>query len=727
MKLLPLLLHLVFSVYAVDCSLCQIGDGQNNTLSLDVYPGSGWDNLVNENRGRVFDVNYSKCQITEDGKYFIPDGIYLTPLKSSEVEIYSDIIRNWQNYTSDIAASINADATIDTEGLSINGKFSFEYQNIKLKQIQDDAATMKVKARYTLYKVAMQPDPPLDTKFMDRVKKIAHHIQFDRKRSARYEAQLLVRDFGTHVVTSVDAGAAIVKVDHVKRSSVDESSNNLAMIALAARSELFGVFGDVKIDPQTVTAYQAAKTKSTIRTYGGPKFRPMNFSINDWIDGIEDDLVALDRSGDSLHFMITQESIPELPLDVVSETANYVRSAISSYYKHNAYKGCTDRDAPNFNFRANVDDGSCNFNLTGMTFGGLFQNCSVIGPYYGICDELESKNPLTGDFSCPSGYSVVPLYNGEVSKTTEQKQCSSFMIFWEHCKSSSATTVAQYQSYWCAQEGNEQSTDAYMFGGVFTDVIENSLTLQKACPPYFHTIAIAENIKVCVSGDFEAEKYAVPFSGFYSCQHSNPLATSAGVSNNKKKACSAGFNSYLAAEVDECDISYCMIGASYTNRKITPVRNPPFFRKPNEVNSSVEYFVANDGQSWTRIYTVDNSFHGFNTTNASLITDSGDTLDVSVLLKERQNDLGLTSLPSSDNIASLESTDMETPKRREKQGNRPSVTQIDHGEVALVVGVSSAITLLVILIISVLILSVKSKRSKPFKYYHMEKDEKEKC
>ena len=62
------------------------------------------------------------------------------------------------------------------------------------------------------YTAKTQPDFVLDDAFKARLRKIAAHIVLNRTDLATYESQKVVRDFGTHVTTSVDMGAALVQV-----------------------------------------------------------------------------------------------------------------------------------------------------------------------------------------------------------------------------------------------------------------------------------------------------------------------------------------------------------------------------------------------------------------------------------------------------------------------------------------------------------------------------------
>ena len=56
----------------------------------------------------------------------------------------------------------------------------------------------------------------LQSAFKRRLSQIAAMHQLNRTEEAVYQSQLLVRDFGTHVVTSVDVGAALVQQDQVR-------------------------------------------------------------------------------------------------------------------------------------------------------------------------------------------------------------------------------------------------------------------------------------------------------------------------------------------------------------------------------------------------------------------------------------------------------------------------------------------------------------------------------
>ena len=297
-----------------------IGDPRacgGHSYMFEVLPGFGWDNLVNENRGVVVNFNYSRCRTTEDVRYLIPDGIVTLPIKTSHMNVFSKIFDHWKDYETDTSFSINREASGTIKAVTISGSFSSEFENVKSHQIEDHAVTTKVQARYVRYKAKILPDIQLDPDFRLRVLKIANHIQNNRKYSSKYESELLIRDFGTHVLTTVDAGASIVKVDQLKSSVLEDKDVDKFKISMAAGVSVLGLVNanasyGFSISKKTIDKYNRALTNSDIRTYGGQALNPENFTLGKWTSNIENDLVPIDRDGYPLDYVLTRTSLPDL-------------------------------------------------------------------------------------------------------------------------------------------------------------------------------------------------------------------------------------------------------------------------------------------------------------------------------------------------------------------------------------------------------------------------------
>ncbi|XP_062585409.1 macrophage-expressed gene 1 protein-like [Saccostrea cucullata] len=591
-----------------DPRACNIENGDRNFM-FEVLPGFGWDNLVNENRGVVVNFNYSKCKTTEDRKYLIPDAVVAIPIKTSQLNIFSKVYDHWSQYKSDTAFSINIGGSASIAGVKIAASLSTEYEHIKKHQLEDKSFTTKVQARFVRYNAKVLPDIQLDRSFRKRLLKIANHIQHNRKLSTRYESELLVRDFGTHVLTSVDAGASIVKVDQVDSSLRADKEVDKVKISFAA-SVSFGI-GNVNMKTQythsktAIEKYMKSVKNADIRTYGGPPMSPENFTLSKWTPTIGNDLVAVDRNGFPLDYVISTTSLPELSESLVEEVVQSVRTAISSYFLHNTYPGCTDPDAPNFSKISNLDDGTCHAPLTNLSFGGIYQTCQFQGGLMNnenLCDKLNItvRNPQTQNFQCPEGFDAVLLYEGKTHKAQHEHTCHKCWIFFKCCHDKSYYGSATYTSYWCRAKPNTpvQENSGFLFGGLYSDRTSNFVTQSKSCPQYYNPLKIASNVHVCISDDYElGAKSSVPFGGFFSCQHGNPL-----VDSKYTKSCPKGFSNHLATIDNNCELQFCVRTGQMSELKFPTVQLPPFIGIPAEsLTERANYIISHDSESWTQL------------------------------------------------------------------------------------------------------------------------------
>lgn len=609
----PFLICLAISLWAADASSFTIGDpracydGKGETPFLfEVLPGFGWDNLVNENRGIVVNFNYSKCKVTEDRRYLLPDVVVTIPVKTSQMNVFAKIYEHWSQYESDTAFSINMDASRTTEDRKIAGSFSAEYEQIKKHQLESKSFTTKVQARFVRYTAKVLSDIQLDESFRNRLLKIAGHIQHNRKLSAKYDSELLVRDFGTHVLTSVDAGAIIVKVDQVDSSLLEDNTINKVNISLSASVSLPGFDWSTKDGlshtKTELEKYMNSVKNSDIRTYGGPPINP-DFKLSEWTTTIGNDLVAVDRNGFPLDYVITRTTLPELSESLVEEVVQSVRRAILSYFKHNTYPGCTNPEAPNFSKISNIDDGSCHEPFTNLSFGGVYQECHFQGSLLNnenLCDKLAIKNPQTQAFACPEGFEEVPLYNETTGKAQNLHQCHKCWLFFHCCHDSPLYASATYKSYWCRAKPNSvvRENSGFLFGGLYSDRTDNFVTQTKSCPRYFYPMVMASNVRVCISDDYElGAKFAVPFGGFYSCQNGNPL-----VNGHFNKTCPNGFSNHLATIDKYCEIEYCVRTGQISELKFPSVQVPPFSEVPAEsIKEPFNYIISHNSESWIQL------------------------------------------------------------------------------------------------------------------------------
>ena len=613
---------------AVQAESCEAQVTNPTWNRMEVLPGTGWDNLRNMDMGLIFEYDYTQCQLTTDRKFLLPDGFFAIPVQESDVETFSELIDHWQNHTSLTARTINAGASFFSV---IDGKYSSEYIKVKTTMYNHESIVTRVQIRHKLYIVRLQPGAKLNPMFKTRLLDIAAHMMNNNSQIAHYLSELLVRDYGTHYLTAAHAGAILALEDYITSNFALNYEDNQKKITAAASANFFGKIGFSAgfthfSDDQFMEHYLSNRTYSHISTFGGPPYR-VDFTIDNWEDGLADTLVTIDREGVPLHFAIIPEVLTELPPAQTLELAHYVEKAINSYYKHNTYYGCTDPGAKNFYFGANIDDGSCKAPSDNFRFGGVYQTCTHTPASKTdiICPSLLQKNPLTGDYSCPREYTAVLLHSGTKSGSYKTEDCHDHCHHFlgikhgchEVCNQINNPVTGNYQTYWCVDTAMVvPEKSGYMFGGLYSSVDVNPLTHARSCPNYFYPLRFGEETHICVSDDYElGYPLSIPFAGFQSCSAGNPLATKSSTGELKMsfgmlevdpstwpRRCPTGYTQHLASMEQSCEINYCVKAGSLDEKGLPPVKLPPYRKYPNlNPNTyNVMSIVSAKGNLWEK-------------------------------------------------------------------------------------------------------------------------------
>ncbi|XP_053158410.1 macrophage-expressed gene 1 protein [Hemicordylus capensis] len=579
--------------------------------ALEVLPGGGWDNLRNLDMGRVIKLNYSLCRTTEDGAYLIPNEVFTIARKQSYLEINSEIIESWVDYQCVTSVSINAELSSSF----INGRFSSDFRRTKTQQVRDQTVTTRVQVRNLIYTAKFDPAAMLDEGFQRQLLTIASHLENNKTEMANYLAEVLVLNYGTHVVTGVDAGASLVQEDQIKSSFVKDSWSMRSSITAAAGVSFHNIVNfkssaSAGLEDNFTKQYLSNRTSSRVESIGGFPFYP-GITLKSWQESITNQLVAIDRSGLPLQFFITPTNLPGLPTPTVNKLYQTVKSAISHYYAFNTYPGCTNEASPNFNFYANMDDGSCDGTATNFTFGGAYQECAQLeGPDAAVlCQDLEQRNPLTGTFSCPVGYAPFRLNSQQREEGYSHWDCHKDCFMWVFCKwvCEDVFTPSRvlFSTYWCTARGTAPANSGFLFGGLFSSKSTNLLTNAQSCPPTFYELKLFDQLKLCVSTDERGQRYSVPFGGFFSCQTGNPLVGfhNGTDSDPYPKRCPDGFSQHLALISDGCQVEYCVRAGLFTQGSLPQARLPPFTRKPAIsfiATDTVLVMNSNGGQTWVK-------------------------------------------------------------------------------------------------------------------------------
>uniref|UniRef100_A0A5K3FS21 Macrophage-expressed gene 1 protein n=1 Tax=Mesocestoides corti TaxID=53468 RepID=A0A5K3FS21_MESCO len=652
---------------------CVLKPGQK---LLSVLPGNGWDNLVNEERGLTTNrERYELCRVSSDGEYLIPDDMNIEPIRSSQIELSSEVFSHFTNYTTLTAYSMNTATGVNFHLASISGDFSFEKESVRKAENSHDGLTVRSQLRHRWYTVHQLPDSQLHPRFRNRLLDVAAHIERSNitaadgisyfgssdvedlvgsrngrrksdssKRavfrvadslSAAYLADLIVRDFGTHSVVAIEAGALVAKIDSLS-SSTRKMTNNEKLGFETAASAAFAGFFSLKTSAKfgdsekLVENYNSKVASSMVLSHGGPSLKASELNLTNWEMGLEDKLVAIDRRGRPIYDLITPRALPELSESLIFRLVGVVKAAVERYYAANSIVGCLDPLSIFYDNAANVaadhcedtpfHDTTADSETAQLPFGGIYTTCE--GPQ-DLCSHYIIPNPATGNTSCPDGYWSTKLLPPQVRSCAVN--CQNQGVFQQpDCVHECAVTL----SYWCAvnpMTNNTKKELGFLFGGLYTDTSTNPITNAQTCPLYYEPLQLGRRIRVCVSTDREfGRRYSLAFGGFYACQSGNPLydvlslntTTWQKVQQEKRKffgdpkntpvdelargndngensplvwpkQCPNGYTSHMAAIEDTCLVNYCIPANSLKTVKERQLKRPPFIQLPEFVDSAV--------------------------------------------------------------------------------------------------------------------------------------------
>ncbi|XP_063044361.1 macrophage-expressed gene 1 protein-like [Engraulis encrasicolus] len=575
--------------------------------ALEVLPGGGWDNLRNLDMGRVMNFSYSQCQTTEDGVYLIPDEVFVIPQKVSRVETNSDIITSWLDQRSTTSRSINAEASFFPV---LNGKFSLENERMKTHQDRESSVTAHVQVRNHLYTVKAYPGFTLDSRFTHQAMEIADAIENNQTRLAAYLSEKLILHYGTHVITTIEAGASLVMEEYLQASYVSNVDKSTHSVSASAGQSFFNKV-NFKIGSKDVQGnmsnYEGNVTYSLTVSHGGAPFYP-GITLQKWQESIVNNLAAIDRTGMPLHYFITKAVFPNMPEPTVGKLAWSVRQAVKRYYTVNTRPGCVKPDSKNFNFQANVDDGSCEGPATNPTFGGIYQRCTQITEDgHLICEVQGQNNPETGNYTCQEPYQETLLRSQMMEEGYTRyechQECEKCWLIQTCCKNVCSDVYrirrANIETYWCSTVEETETVSGFLFGGLYSPSMDNPLTKSRSCPPQYNPLKLlTTGLMLCLSKDYEAgTRFSVPFGGFFSCEAGNPLMGCG------QRRCPPNFSQHLAAISDGCEVLYCVQSGIFTGGQLLPIHLPPFTCPPiiNGMTTDTVVVITEGDKAWVRV------------------------------------------------------------------------------------------------------------------------------
>jgi hypothetical protein len=553
-----------------------------NGRTLAGIVGYGWDDLQSVITKPVFLEEFKSCQAEPTGAFLLPDNVIATPILQTSLDRMAQFYATFNDYKQTITNTFTASAGGGYGLFKASGSFSSKHQESKETFAKYKSSLLHTKLVYRSFNLYRDSANTLEPGFVDRIEQITNALSQNLTYQAKYLSEMIVKDYGTHYVSTAETGAIIEQETYVDSSSLSSSSASLDSIRASAAAS-FGSYFHASVSDTHEVADEDKKTlsqimkHSQITTNGGPDVNAV-LAMSDNGTLQVNNLVSFNHDGDWLYQIVVPRNFPNIDSGILFRAQLSLQNAIELYYKKNTIRGCTDMNAPNYNFQANYDDGTCNPNNDSYPFGGVYQICTPLddSPQW-RCDNFTQDNTFVGGPFCDNTlFEPVKLldeiYHFEDRVVTKTRQECHKHWFHKKCHDVNYDVIykdsANVEAFWCRKKAdvNLPTEKGAMFGGLFQNGKVNEFTGEVGCPGTFQPYFLGRSITVCISYQYESDHaYSVPIEKFFSCQ-----------SPANEKTCSGNFTQHLAAVENNCDVFFCLRRQTYKQFQHPIIQRPPF-------------------------------------------------------------------------------------------------------------------------------------------------------
>uniref|UniRef100_A0AC35ER06 Uncharacterized protein n=1 Tax=Panagrolaimus sp. PS1159 TaxID=55785 RepID=A0AC35ER06_9BILA len=185
----------------VNSCLLQLHQQLDNKLTTTTsgIVGVGFDDLTNEITLPIFATTFYKCKTTPDGHFLIPDNVLAVPIQ----EVFIDrSARSYKSYD-DVEKERIKDNRHDINGFVGGGTFAKGNQETKKYFSDKNTMMFEVKIGYKAF-IFIAEDTELDNAFRGKIDDIIESLDRNLTILAKYQAECIIRDYGTHIVNCGD-------------------------------------------------------------------------------------------------------------------------------------------------------------------------------------------------------------------------------------------------------------------------------------------------------------------------------------------------------------------------------------------------------------------------------------------------------------------------------------------------------------------------------------------
>ncbi len=341
----------------------------------------------------------------------------------------------------------------------------------------------------------------LDDKFRLSIHDIVFYIENGFFDLAKYYAETLVKEYGTHYLKQVKIGGMIYIDNFLSNEYWRKYSMTSTTIRKAASANFLGI---VKLSSSSVSTttteeqetYNKYIKKQKVDSIGG-RYLP-NMKVEEWAATLENNLVTIDRELELISTVMSPTNFPEVNINTLQTIIGYLNNANNMYVNINARSGCINKRSIMYDPTANYEaSGSQNMCSESYKFGGTYADTIYCSNYNSLGQCISSyfactENHLqTRNKSCPVGYKP---RTGFLSKDPRLNLTE------------------------CYGTDSKEKGD-FLFGGIYSSKVDNVLTGQKSCPQNFVGFSLFDCNKNTICLSLDVDKViddAIPFGGFVS-------------------------------------------------------------------------------------------------------------------------------------------------------------------------------------------------------------------
>ncbi len=346
------------------------------SVTVDIYPGFGWDNLRFLELSPIFDVS----NFNSSDKF--QACIEVIPVRQNRIQLDSTVVDMFDARTSDYSSNLFIGGSAGYMGFRISGSYSQEYQSSKKQQGEEKTIAFRNQIEYIIHDVILKSSCQLNPKVKQALIDIARYQTSEQLTMATYAAQLFIKTYGTHFTSRLSLGGSIIQEDHIQQSLYYGQSSDKKLYRAAAEASFIGSFSlssnfassSITTDA-SVTQARKEFTRKKITAKGG-RISLADGAIQSWQSSIDAEPTIVRRAIENITFFIQSDQIPELSEVELEHVREELNRAVETYIQMNIYSGCMNRTSSSFNWVASVDDGSCMPAEENSQFGGFIRTCT---------------------------------------------------------------------------------------------------------------------------------------------------------------------------------------------------------------------------------------------------------------------------------------------------------------------------------------------------------------